>query len=99
MRQRLWWAFNDNIRMGKEIFRNDTDIVEYESNCKMFIELLDKKDINEKIICAELFRNIGNFVECNNILETINEQEYNWIIEILRRECDKNNKYVIELKQ
>jgi hypothetical protein len=99
LRRELWWAFNDNIRKGNEIFRNNDDIDIYESNCKIFIEILDKNEINEKIMCAELYRNLGNFIECINILETINEEKYNWVKEILKKECEKNNKYIIELKQ
>jgi hypothetical protein len=97
LRQRLWWAFNDRIREGENFIANDDDKDVYESNCIKLIEMFDKNNINEKIMCAELFRNLGNYIECNNIWETIKEEQYTWINELLQKECEKKNKNVIEL--
>ncbi|GBU21612.1 hypothetical protein R80B4_01508 [Fibrobacteres bacterium R8-0-B4] len=112
LRRRLWWAFNDKYRrFDDEVFFNmndkdrdrdidngkDKDI--YESNCIQLIEILDKSEINDKITCAELYRNMGNFAECKNILETIQEEKYNWIKELLMNECEKNNKKVVLLRE
>jgi hypothetical protein len=98
LRRRLWWALNDKYRRDDEFVFNENDKDIYESNCIKLIDMLDKNEINDKITCAELYRNIGNYVECKNVLETIQEEKYNWIKEILLKECEKNNKKVIMLR-
>ena len=111
LRRRLWWAFNDRYRRyGDELndgwYRNrgenrdidrgaDKEI--YESNCIRLIEILDKNKTDDKIMCAELYRNIGNYAECKNILETIQEEKYNWVKELLIRECERKNTKTIML--
>jgi hypothetical protein len=99
LRVRLWWAFNDNYREGGEIILNNDDRDIYESNCVKLIEISDKNEIDEKIRCAELYRNLGDYVECKNILETIHDKEYGWIKKLLKKECEKNNKRVIRLSR
>ena len=99
LRIRLWWTFNDKNRREKDFILNQDYKDIYESNCIKLIGLLNKNEINEKITCAELYRNIGNYIECKNILETIIEEKYIWIKELLTKECEKNNKCVIELVQ
>jgi hypothetical protein len=71
----------------------------YDLNCKKLIEILDKNNHDEKVMIAELFRNLGNFAACDSILETITEEKHNWIKIQLKEECKKNNKDVIELRQ
>jgi hypothetical protein len=36
--------------------------------------MLDESNTDEKIMIVELFRNLGNYVECRNVLKTINEK-------------------------
>jgi hypothetical protein len=111
LRLRLWWAFNhrtredenifisnDKTRENKNIFIDKDDKEIYESNCIKMIETLDKNTISGKLRSAELFRNLGDYVECNNILDLIHEEEYICIRDSLRSECEKNNQYTIELK-
>jgi hypothetical protein len=99
LRVRLWWAFNDRIREGKNIFVDQDDKNIYESNCKNLINIIDKNNISGKIMSAELLRNLSNYIECNNMLETIREEEYTWIKILLKKECENKNSNVIELEQ
>jgi hypothetical protein len=34
------------------------------------------------IMIAELYRNLGKYAECNNILDTIEDKEHYWLKEI-----------------
>ena len=95
----LWHKYNDRIRENKDLFLEKNDKEIYENNCLDLIELLDKGNINNKFIVAELYRNMRNFNECKNMLESIKNEEYNWIKELLETECNKNNKNVIRLRQ
>jgi hypothetical protein len=70
----------------------------YESNCHKLLELLGKDETWEKLMSAEIYRNLGNFIESNTILDTINDEEYNWIKVQLKQECERKNKDVIELE-
>jgi len=97
LRLNLWWAFNDRTREGKDIFLTEDDKDVYESNCVALIEMLDKNKRNEKIIIAELYRNLGKYVECNSILDTIEEEKYARFKEISKKECEKNNRNVVEI--
>jgi hypothetical protein len=96
LRKRLWWAFNDRIREGKEIFLNEKDKETYETNCTKLIELLDKNTEDGILMCAELYRNIGNYIECINILETMDKKDYPVLKDKIKKECHDNNKNVIE---
>ena len=96
LRIRLWWAFNDRIRDGKKIFLNKNDKEIYELNCKKLIELLNKNTEDEILMRAELYRNLGNYIECINILETMDKDDYPILKDIIKKECENNNKNVVE---
>jgi hypothetical protein len=97
LRIRLWWTINDKIRNENDVCIADEDKIIYEQNCMKLLELLDNDEIDWKLIRAELFRNLGKFSECKNVLETITDEEYIWIREIMEEECRKNNRNVITL--
>jgi hypothetical protein len=99
LRLNLWWAFNDRTRDYKDIFLTEEDKDIYESNCIALIEMLDKNDIRDKITIAELYRNLGKYVECNKILNTIKDKKYAMFKKILKKECEKNNKNVVEISE
>ena len=99
IRLKYWWTFNDKIRENKNITFNENEEKLYEENCIKLISLLDENEINNKIMIAELFRNIGEFNKCIDFFNKIKEEEYSWIIDILRKECSKNNKKVVILNQ
>lgn len=97
VRLQIWWTFNDRIREGKEIFLKDFDEDLWKQNCQRLIELFEEKDINQKIMTAELYRNLGEFDTCLKLLDTV-EDEYNWIVEKFQIECVKRNKILIKLR-
>ena len=88
---------DDQIRNHGEIFSTEEDRIIYEDNCVELIGLLDKENISERIMIAELFRNLGNFDECKKIIDSLDEDSV-WIKELFNVECNKNNKYVIALE-
>jgi len=99
LRLNLWWAFNDRTRDYKDIFLTEENKDIYESNCIALIEMLDKNEINGKITIAELYRNLGKYIECNKILNTIKDKKYAMFKKILKKECEKNNKNVVEISE
>ena len=99
LRIKLWQSFNDRTRNGEELFRSEKSKVVYEANCERLTGILNHADINEKLMMAECYRNLGKFDECRRILETISDEKYLWQKEQIKNECYKNNRKVIELIQ
>ena len=61
IRQRIWWAYNDKIRKGQKIFNDESDELRWIDNVRKLKILLDQSDINQKIMIAEINRNLGDF--------------------------------------
>jgi hypothetical protein len=99
IRKRMWWAFNDRIRANEPIFKNNAEKILWEDNCEKYIELLDKTDNKAKLTEAELYRNLGNFENSLNILQTIKEPEFQWQINQIFEEIEKENQFVFEIIQ
>ncbi len=47
---------------------------------------------------AELYRNIGEFNVCMELLNSINDKEYDWIVEKFKVECNNKNKSLMILR-
>ncbi|MDR3019426.1 MAG: hypothetical protein LBU66_00815, partial [Treponema sp.] len=63
------------------------------------LKLYDTKNLREKLLIAELHRNLGNFDESTEILESIRNKDYIWIRNILLYECQKKNKKTVRLEK
>jgi len=83
-------------KLNREKLSKDEEKI-YKSNCRKLLKLFNINNINEKLLIAELHRNLGKFNECIGILETIKNKKYIWIRNILLYECQKKNKSVIKL--
>ena len=97
VRQRIWWAFNDRVREGKEIFVQKADEVLWEQNTRRLIELLDAADVDQIIMTAELRRNLGEFDACMELINSLDDN-FDWIIEKFKIECNNRNKLLIKLR-
>lgn len=99
IRQRIWWRYNDRVRMkGKKMFVNDDDRIRWELNLKRFLELLDKKDINHLIMSAEIYRNFGAFEKCLSIIQSIAEPDFEDIKDAFTKACNTRNTQVFQFK-
>ena len=88
----------DQARDDKGIFVQETDEVLWKQNCQRLIELLDTTDVNEKIMIAELHRNLGEFDVCMELINSL-DKDIHWIGSIVGRfkiECENRNKSVIK---
>lgn len=97
IRQSIWWAYNDRIRYGEKLFADEADEHRWKDNCHQLMLLLDPSDINEKIMIAEINRNLGNFKQCAGIIQSIDEPDLYWAKQRLLEECDKENRWLVEL--
>ena len=98
-RQRILWGFNDRVRSGEPMFINDSDKILYHDNIHKLLEILDHKDLNQKILAAELSRNLGNFEKCMEVSESINDAKLTWLINSFEKECKLKNKNVFQFPE
>jgi len=97
VRIQIWWAFNDRIRKGDNLFAHEKDKDLWNENCRKLIKLFDEKDVDQKIMIAELYRNLGDFKKSLKILNSIDNKDYDWVIKKLLNECKKRNTLLIRL--
>lgn len=97
IRRRIWWTYNDRIRNGKNIFESENDELRWKDNLYKFLDLLDTTNINHKIMTAEIYRNLGEFNNCISIIESIDNEQFGWLISKFVNECRANNRWVILL--
>jgi hypothetical protein len=97
IRQMIWQKFNDRVRVGKDtlfVEQNEKDL--WESNCNALINLLNINNNNQKIMIAELYRNIGQFEKCLKIINELPD-DFDWLKEQFKAECESRNQLVFLL--
>lgn len=98
IRQSIWWGFNDRERNKEEFFTSPDDKVLWLSNAIKLIALLDTSIADQKLMVAELHRNMGNFIKCEEILQSIDDNDTNWVKEALLSACMNKNPNVLRLQ-
>lgn len=87
----IWWTFNDRIRGGGDtLFVETNDKGLWEENCKALIKILDDTDFNEKLMIADLYRNLGEFNNCIDIIDSIDQDDVNWLKDPMEYLARKN---------
>jgi hypothetical protein len=97
IRQNIWWAYNDRIRDGQNIFTNDEDEERWKDNINLLMNLLDQSDINQRIMVADIYRNLGDFESCIHLIRSIDSIEHYWLKEQFENECKNKNRWVVEI--
>jgi len=81
----IWWAFNDRVRYGgEEMFIEADDKDLWEQNCKALLNLFDTDNWSDTFLKAELYRNLGEFEKCIELIDSIDmsdkeNEESQWI--------------------
>jgi hypothetical protein len=108
IRVSIWWTFNDRIRHRDEIqkhkkqnvpilFLSDHEKKQWEENTYYLIELLDQGDSNDRIMIAELYRNMEKFDRCMEMIESIEDEDLNWLKEMFGEKCRNKDSFVFKL--
>jgi len=97
IRIRIWRGFNDRVRAGQSLFTSDTDNILWTDNIEKLLEMLDPSIDDQRIIMAELYRNLGHFDRCLELLDDIDAPELSRLKEAFKKECEKKNQAVFEL--
>jgi hypothetical protein len=97
IRQRIWWAFNDRVRNGNDLYNSEEEKTKWESNVAAFIKILDPDDVSQLIMIAELNRNLGNFEICLTLIESLTIPDLDWLKEAFIKNCSVLNQLVFQL--
>ena len=97
LRQNIWWAFNDRVRAGKEIFARPDHSAIWEDNLRKFQAMLDPEDPSDSVRIAEIHRNLSEFDKCMKKLNTIKDPDVIWVVEKIKSECMRGNSLVVKL--
>lgn len=97
LRIRAWWEFNDRVRKKEELFRNENEKAFWNENVNRLLEILAGGGIDDIIRTAELNRNLGNYEKCMEVMEGIQDNNYDWLKVKFREECDRKNDKVVEI--
>ncbi len=97
IRQRIWWGFNDRVRDGKGIFFSDDDEVLWRNNALKLLALFDIENLNHKIMVAELYRNLGDFEKCMEIINSIKDSNLASLKELFKKACLNSNRKVFQV--
>ena len=88
----LWRSYNHDEKREKG--------AAYTEVCKKLIELLHGKNDEEKILLAELYRNIGEFEESQKYLDGVNNTErYRDVINCIRNQNEKKNTKTVRVEK
>ena len=96
IRQLIWWTINDRVRNDKQIFNDESDKDLYEQNCNILLTLLSEEDFNQRIMIAELYRNLGKFEQCLAIIKNL-PTDFEWLKDEFSQQCEKKNSLVFRL--
>lgn len=99
LRIRLWWEFNDRVRKNEELFEHENARIFWYENVNRLLEILSDEDPDDIIRKAELNRNLGNFEKCMEVMDSIKNENYDWLKEKFREECNKKNDKVVEINK
>jgi len=94
---RLLWYFIDRLRDGKSLFIFGFNRRRLFENTNRLLVLLYATNDNEKVMLAELYRNLGHFEKCMDILNSIEDPEFNSIKAAFKKKCNDKNTKVFKL--
>jgi hypothetical protein len=83
LRMRVWWAANDVWRWLPN--PKPTFSKEHVKNLKALSALLDESNSDQRIIKAEIARELGEFEKCLKLLSYQVEKSYDWTVGFIRR--------------
>jgi len=110
IRQQILWSLNDPLRSYSDYDQPISEVLikvreldtRFEENCHALLKLLDPSDENQKIMMAELYRNLGQFDKCIELINSIdtfsNRTELKHKLKkYFIWECEKENKFVFRI--
>ena len=93
-----WWSANDTVRMNAGS-KADLSSAQKE-NMQALANLLDEQEPDQRIMKAEIYRELGKFKDCIKLLEIpFKEDHYTEISTFILKLAEKNISIVREIKE
>lgn len=92
LRLRLWWLANDawrGVPDSKPAFSP-----EQAKNLEALSALFDESEPNQRILKAEIARELGKFDECQRLLTYQFEKDYDWAVDFIKRLAEEKVRVV-----
>ncbi len=96
IRLRAWWAGNDKRRSADDIKEKLSE--EERRNLQELEKMLDPSDDGNRIMIAEIKRELGQFEDADNLLSRPFDDELSHTASIIRELIQKRDPFVAELK-
>jgi len=95
-RRQAWWLANDTVRMNaKPTFKFTAA---QEDNLNALAKLLDENEPNQRIMKAEIFREIGKFLDCIKLLnKPFNKNHHTEVAALIKKLAAQKLKIVHEI--
>lgn len=93
LRKKAWQEGN-----AKQEFPSARIEQKWIDNARNFLQLLPENSPEEKIIKAEVYRNIGEFDQCQCLLQNIHDENLKHPIDLMLKACDDKNTFRLILK-
>lgn len=93
IRMRLWWSGNDRIRR-KELTRLPQEHIQ---NLSEFASLLSEEDPNQRLMKAEVLRELSRFDEALRLLEGVFPEDYQHAVQRIRDLAASKESQVVSL--
>lgn len=101
VRRQIWWLYNDRVKLGHALCNDKDDLMRWSINLERILALAsthnDPLDVYHKVMIAEINRNLGAFDNCIGIIQSIEGDEIIDIREQLIAECERRNRWVVEI--
>lgn len=97
IRRQIWWAYNDRLRNGKEIFNGEEDEMRWRKNLQELLTLFDPTNDEHQILAAEIHRNLGEFEHCVRVIEGVHDKDLSFMKDKIIEECRRQNRWVVPL--
>jgi hypothetical protein len=88
-------AFNDRTRDGKPDFLREHDETRYRDNALELISLLDENSDNDRMLIAEIYRNIGDFENAIRYIRKVFNRNLKPFATQILKEAEGCNRHVI----
>lgn len=99
LRKQIWWEHNDRLLERGRMFKDKNDEIKWENNLKRLLELLIDEDPTEKIMKAEIYRNLGHFEDCQNVLKSYTFKENQWKLPQMLKECLEKKRWTFTYQE
>jgi len=103
IRREIWWSYHKRLKSEFSRNKNISEITKqacllliednalYKENCRALIRLLNPKDEQQRIMIAELYRNLGEFDKCVELMDILSDIRYSGLKRMFKEECKKRN--------